>query len=107
MVGFRSTGKDCEPRMKQRSLMALVILALGSFPMLSSAAGPPDCRMDPLTDAEYLAVQESFWSVDGSSMEQHVAPTPTKSDPYGKPGTLAPIGVEVVEPAGCPEISGP
>ncbi|GAA3675742.1 hypothetical protein GCM10022224_044950 [Nonomuraea antimicrobica] len=79
--------------------------------MLSSAAGPPDCRMDPLTDAEHLAAVESIWPADRSLVEHRVAPTPTPSSTEFardvKAGTVAPIGVEIVEPAGCPEIRDP
>ncbi|MEV4183153.1 hypothetical protein AB0J28_17145 [Streptosporangium canum] len=91
----------------------LLIMALAAVPMLSTAA-PLDCRVRPLTDAEYLALEESLleWHREELRAEE-VLPTGfplpwMTADGYTpdvKMGGVAPIGVEIVEPPGCPEIS--
>ncbi|WP_405142233.1 hypothetical protein OG589_33780 [Sphaerisporangium sp. NBC_01403] len=86
----------------------LLILALAAVPTLSTAA-PLACRVRPLTDAEFLALQESLLE---EMRKEWVLPSPNPSAmvsggymPDVKVGTVAPIGVDIVEPPGCPEIS--
>ncbi|MFF5250187.1 hypothetical protein ACFY3V_38400 [Streptosporangium sp. NPDC000095] len=100
--------------MKRKSTALLLIMALVAVPTLSTAA-PLDCRVRPLTDAEYLALDESFleWQEEELRAEE-VLPTSSPlpwmtADGYTpdvKMGVVAPFGVEIAEPPGCPEISG-
>ncbi|MEV4159776.1 hypothetical protein [Nonomuraea dietziae] len=94
----------------RRSTALLLVAALVALPALHAAA-PPDCRVQPLTDAEYLALQESFLENLPKEYLSQLRPTPSATASHGymadvKPGAVAPIGVEIVEPPGCPEISG-
>ncbi|MGI5286550.1 hypothetical protein ACQEVF_24875 [Nonomuraea polychroma] len=87
----------------------LLILALAAVPTLSTAA-PPDCRMEPLTDADSLALQESFLEQFRKEevLLSNAAPSAMAAGGYMpdvKAGTVAPIGVEIVEQPGCPELS--
>lgn len=107
--------------MKRKSTALLLIMALAAVPTLSTAA-PLDCRVRPLTAAEYLALDESFleWQEEELRAEE-VLPTSSPlpwmtADGYTpdvkgytpdvKMGVVAPFGVEIAEPPGCPEISG-
>ncbi|MFF5109167.1 hypothetical protein [Streptosporangium sp. NPDC000509] len=100
--------------MKRKSTALLLIMALAAVPTLSTAS-PLDCRVRPLTDAEYLALDESFleWQEEELRVEE-VLPTSSPllwmtADGYTpdvKMGSVAPFGVEIAEPPGCPEISG-
>ncbi|MGJ6965201.1 hypothetical protein ACSDR0_25150 [Streptosporangium sp. G11] len=88
----------------------LLVLALAAVPALGTAA-PLDCRVRPLSDSDHLALQERFF-MEELWKEEVPWPSPTPSEtvpggytPDGKAGTVAPIGVEIVEPPGCPEIS--
>ncbi|MEV6030774.1 hypothetical protein AB0L65_06480 [Nonomuraea sp. NPDC052116] len=88
----------------RRSTACLLALALAAVPALGTAA-PLDCRVRPLVDAD-------GWFEEELRKEALLPPDP---DPYAtapggytsdvKAGTVAPIGVEIVEPPGCPEIS--
>jgi hypothetical protein len=107
--------------MKRKSTALLLIMALAAVPTLSTAA-PLDCRVRPLTDAEYLALDESFLEWQGEELRaEEVLPTSSPlpgmtADGYTpdvkgytpdvKMGSVAPFGVEIAEPPGCPEISG-
>jgi hypothetical protein len=87
----------------------LLILGLTVVPVLSTAA-PPDCRREPLTDADYLALQESFMADVRKEEVLLPSPNPSISVAGGytadvKAMTVAPIGVEIVEPPGCPDLS--
>lgn len=99
--------------MKRRITALLLIMALAAVPTLSTAA-PSDCRVRPLTDAEYLALDESLleWHREELRAEE-VLPTSSPlpwmtADGYipdVKMRDVTPISVEIVEPPGCPEIS--
>ncbi|MGS2646806.1 hypothetical protein [Streptosporangium sp. G12] len=107
--------------MKRKSTALLLIMALAAVPTLSTAA-PLDCRVRPLTGAEYLALDESFLEWQGEELRaEEVLPTSSPlpwmtADGYTpdvkgytpdvKMGSVAPFGVEIAEPPGCPEISG-
>ncbi|MBE1564313.1 hypothetical protein [Nonomuraea africana] len=87
----------------------LLILALAAMPTLSTSA-PPDCGVQPLADAEHLSREALF--LEAMRKAEALLPSPTPSVmvsrgyvPDVKVGTVAPMGVEIVEPPGCPEIS--
>jgi hypothetical protein len=92
-----------------------MIMALAAAPTLSTAA-PLDCRVRPLTNAEHPALDKLFleWQRKELRKEEDL---PTDSFPHWMTADGAirdvradsiapPIGVEIVEPPGCPETSG-
>lgn len=97
--------------MKRRSIALLLAVALAAVPTLSTSA-PPSCRV-PLAAAEVenLAVQEPFPGEMPKEEELPASADPSAVASGGymsdvKAGTVEPFGVEIVEPPGCPEISG-
>ncbi|WP_066372051.1 hypothetical protein [Herbidospora mongoliensis] len=81
----------------------LLVVALVAVPALTTAA-PPDCRIPPFTDAEYLARQD--WIMEEFGKEQYDVETPiVKTIGDSKPGVVPAIGVERLEPDGCPDLS--
>ncbi|GAA3163129.1 hypothetical protein GCM10010466_62590 [Planomonospora alba] len=90
----------------------MLITALTAVPVLSTAT-PLDCRVRPLTDVGRLALDESFleWQREELRKEGRFptgSPLPWMTadgyTPDVKAGSAPlPIGVEIVEPPGCPE----
>ncbi|MFC4063067.1 hypothetical protein ACFOWE_32720 [Planomonospora corallina] len=103
---------------KRRSTGLLMIMMLAAVPALSTAA-PLDRRVRSLTDAEYLALDESF--LESFSERRKEGPWKKEALPAGSfphwmtadgvvrdvrtSSAPPPIGIEIVEPPGCPEIS--
>jgi hypothetical protein len=94
---------------KRQSRAFLLVLALAAVPTLTTAT-PPECPQ-PLPDAQYPGLPEPL--LEEIRQRDALLPSPTPSVTiYGgyipdvKVGTVAPIGNEIVEPPGCPEISG-
>ncbi|GIH44815.1 hypothetical protein Mco01_78150 [Microbispora corallina] len=102
--------------MKTRSTAFLLITALVAVPALTTAT-PLVCRVQPLTDTEYLALQESvpeeYWT-------EVLPATPTPSRKVSRSGLVSrggpnpeteaevvpAIGNEkIAQPAGCPDIN--
>ncbi|WP_405142253.1 hypothetical protein OG589_33860 [Sphaerisporangium sp. NBC_01403] len=89
----------------------LLIVALAAVPALSTAA-PLDCRVRPFKEPDYLVAQERFIQ---EMQKEGVLPSPIPSGmvsgsdiymPDGvKVGFVPPMGVEVLAPPGCPDIS--
>ncbi|MBE1582079.1 hypothetical protein ACFPOI_27855 [Nonomuraea angiospora] len=100
-----------ETLLRRRSAACLLALALAAVPTLGTAT-PLDCPVRPLAVAGDLVLPEWF---EEELQEEEVAlalPDPASSafTPGGyssdvKAGTVAPIGVEIVELPGCPDIS--
>ncbi|MGW6505626.1 hypothetical protein [Nonomuraea angiospora] len=96
------------PLLRRRSAACLLALALVAVPTPGTAA-PLDCPVGPPAVAGDLALPEWF---EEEPREEALAPDPAPSafvpDGYSgdvMAGTVAPIGVEIVELPGCPEIS--
>ncbi|MBB2914957.1 hypothetical protein FHS43_006269 [Streptosporangium becharense] len=92
----------------------MMIMVLAAVPTLNTAA-PLDCRVRPLTDADHLTLDESFleWQREELRKERVLSAGPSPSWMTasgavhdGRARAVAPpVGVEIVEPPGCPEIS--
>ncbi|WP_431912784.1 hypothetical protein [Nonomuraea jabiensis] len=100
------TAETYAPLLRRRSTACLLALALAVVPTLGTAA-PLDCRVPPLADAGGLVPPERL----EEELSFLPGPDPYATVPGGylpdvKAGTVAPIGVEIVERPGCPEISG-
>lgn len=91
--------------MKRWSAALLLVLTLAAVPALTIVT-PPDCP-PPLANAQDAGLPDPLLE------ETAPLPGPTPFDAaymtYAgdvKATSVAPIGVEIVEPPGCPEISG-